>query len=192
MSTHFTTRDYVCANSASHGRRSKEEKTQIAKRSLPVAQENAGGQRVRDDFKFAKLRLGEVRASVRESLSLPRYLDDANRARADHNWRAHDFLDGRSALLFVNWHAFKNGCVGNDGEIVDQIGALFAKSPRSKGMDAGKGDLADGSQTGGSEEAKGALVGCESEDGDFMRLDAKILADRFDSAVQADGFALLA
>src|SRR5579862_7716513 len=147
------------------------------RRSILIAQQNAGGEGVGNGFQFAELGMGEVSSGVGKSLALPGDLDDSDGARAQQNRGAHYFLDGRSALLLVNGDAFKDGSVRNHREMVDDFAAFFAEGSGGEGVVAGERNLADGSQSVRSQKAKRALVRSKSQDGDFMCLDVKILGD---------------
>src|SRR6202167_3034744 len=185
MSTYFTCfGNYGCVNDEQAGA--------SARSSILVADHNAGAERVRDQFQLAKLRVREIGAGVRHGLALSRYLEDADDFSGRQYWRAHDFLDGIAALLVRDGHRLKDGRVRNHREVIDQLRPLFAHGTRRQGIRARERNLANRSQAIRREKAQGASVRRESQDGDFMRLQAKILADQLQRANELNRLAVAA
>ena len=90
------------------------------KRRLLLAEEwDARRQRLRDQFQFTQLGMGEIRAGVAGGLAFARNLNNGGDFAFLQDRRAHDLLDGVAALVFGDRHGFKHGRVRNHREMID-------------------------------------------------------------------------
>lgn len=181
MSTHFKAAgDYKCAKGAAAD-------LKIAAESVFVAEHDAGRERVGNRLELAKLGMSEIGTGFGESFPLPRDLNHSDHVLSQHDRRAHDFLDRIAAHFVGDRHGFENGGVRHHCEVIHQLGPLFANRTSRKRIRARERNLADDAKAIGREESQRALVGCQSENGDLMRLHAEILADQIDGAVKTNG-----
>ena len=106
MSTHFT-----CFEN--YGNVNGEKTSESARNLLSIADDDARGEGVGDQFQLPKLRMREIRAGIGDRLSFSGHLKNTDGFSGRKNWRTHDFLNGIAALFIRDGHRFEDGCMRN-------------------------------------------------------------------------------
>src|ERR1700693_1080063 len=159
------------------------------KLSFLGAKRNARGQRIGDVFELAKLLGHEIGPGLGRRSAFARDLNYADYFLIKQNWRAHNFLNWHSALVFRNRDGLKNGGVRHAGEMIGHFGAPFADSAHGQRIRTGQRNLAHALQVFRHDKSQKSFVRHRHEDGYFVGLHHEMLGDHLHGAMHSDKIA---
>jgi hypothetical protein len=112
-------------------------------------------------------------------------LNDAEHFSVGDDGCAHDFLNGFGRVA-GKFHAFEDGSVAGDGEIILDVGAIVSRCTSGERGVAGERNKADFFQRLRHQEMKVAPARGKSEDGNLVLAHAQALSDFFSNRSERD------